>query len=557
MARRSKALSALFDDAPQPDIKPTETVPEKPAEPVQEVQLLELIPGKTVIGKMVGKVKGDVRHLTIFYGNFVTPLIDGKIVPIKDADYRNMLDAFFVTEEGRKYRKPSEEEIKQARKIVQERIKNRQQIALEEDKEEEAGDSSAIQSGRTEQAINNTIDRDRAKEGVEVNETTHFFDDPIKKEKEAAKIIKDNFRTKAAIKDVQKELHLENRKNAVRSYIFAFIALVILVGAVFIVKDLVLANYQTIEMELTDEAITLKQGDPFVAQNYLQSVTDADNIYVIYPTLETKALGTYELEYVATNNTKSVKKVLAVNVVDGTAPTLTLTKDEILLVRDRDEEGFDLLDYVEICKDETDGTLTPKTTPLDWNRDEQVITFQVFDNARNQSTAQLTVHIEDKVECVKNATYDPETNTCSCDEGYQGDGTSACKLIPKSSGSSYSNTSNSSGTSNGASASGNNNTSGTGSTSGNGGSTTPSVPSTPTPPPAPANPYINISGSVSVPVGTDMGTILNMASACVSSYSGMSYSVNCSVNPTVTGSGSCLITADDGASASVGVTITD
>ena len=124
------------------------------------------------------------------------------------------------------------------------------------------------------------------------------------------------------------------------------------------------------------------------------------------------------------------------NVIDGDSPTIVLTDEEIKLVRNRDEETFDALKYVKEVHDniDPDEDLYVEVNDLDWEKEEQSLSYRVKDSSGNAGKAVLLVKIEDKAVCDKNATYNSASNTCNCKSGYSGDGI-ACKLIQSSSGS--------------------------------------------------------------------------------------------------------------------------
>ena len=80
-----------------------------------EQGLLELIPGKTVIGKLEGTIDGEyTKDLGICYGNIADQVINDEFKTLPKEVYMDMLNEFLNTEEGYKYRCPSEEESNQA-----------------------------------------------------------------------------------------------------------------------------------------------------------------------------------------------------------------------------------------------------------------------------------------------------------------------------------------------------------------------------------------------------------------------------------------------------------
>ena len=78
----------------------------------------ELEAAKTKIGEKVGSYKGRYTIFSVFYGNYVSPTIDGEFVHLKEDEYENILNDFFVSEEGQEYRRPEAEEIKKASMMV-------------------------------------------------------------------------------------------------------------------------------------------------------------------------------------------------------------------------------------------------------------------------------------------------------------------------------------------------------------------------------------------------------------------------------------------------------
>lgn len=86
----------------------------------EEKKFLE--PGKTEIGKVLGTYNGQAMNMTIFYGNSVFPTVkkNGKeeFVHLKEDKYLQMLNDFFKTEEGKKYKRPSKDIIDKDRAYV-------------------------------------------------------------------------------------------------------------------------------------------------------------------------------------------------------------------------------------------------------------------------------------------------------------------------------------------------------------------------------------------------------------------------------------------------------
>jgi len=507
----------------------------------KEPELKKLVPGETLIGTKIGTIQGELKQIRIFYGNFINPMNihNGRYVPLKKKEYLKILEEFLDSEEGRGYERPNEEEINEAfaevRKSVTEYISS-----LDRRKQ------GMMQPGRAQAASSGKPEPAQEEEGGQPEQDSQeqqFADDLSEEERKEVELIQTKQYTKQQIKEIRKGFDKERRRSSLTMVLLVLFAILTLGAAGFLIKNIVIASFQDIELQLTKEDTVINVGDPFNAQDYVDHVTEADNIYIIYPSLDTSSAGIYYLDYVATNNYKNVKKTLKAIVVDSQGPVITLNEEEIHLVRDRDEDNFDALSYVQEITDNVDSDLKPAVNELDWEKDEQILTYTVNDTAGNTGTATLKVFIEDKTVCDKHATYDEETNTCTCNSGYKGDGT-ACRLIQSSSLTS------SSGNTGNSPSSGNSGGTG-GGTTGGGGGDTPNPPS----PPSPSSPFISAS-SVTVKVGTSLAEVQAKLVAGIGSSSGywVDYSA---VNTSVPGSYPVYIHGNDGAEGSCSVTVVE
>ena len=412
---------------------------------------LKLIPGETLIKTMDGFVEGQPMNIKVYYGNYILPMINERFRPLKPEVYQNFLEEFLESEEGKRYDRPSAEENKEAlaevKRVTEAYLK----------KQELLRSSNILEPGRTMPAAEEVPEQEKPEE--EKKEEPVFIDDIPSEEAKAVEFIKNKNYTRQQIREIRKGLDSEKRRSALGTVAIITVALAILVFAVFLIKDVLIRAYAVIELELKQSEITVRAGDSFTASDYVKHVTEDESIYIIYPTLDTKDIGAHNLDYVATNGIKSVRKTMIANVIDGESPVIVLIDEEILLVRGRDEESFDPMSYIREMSDNLDEELEAEVNPLDWSKDEQSLTYRVKDSSGNTGKAILLVKIEDKAVCDKNATYNAATNTCKCKSGYTGDGT-ACKIV--SSGSSSSD----SGSSGGSSGNGGGNSGSSGNSSG-------------------------------------------------------------------------------------------
>ena len=378
---------------------------------------LKLIPGETLLKTMVGLVSGQPQTIKIYYGNYVT--VNGSYRPFKTDVYEKTLEEFLASEEGSRYERPSEEENEAAIAEV------KRVMAAYQKKQELIRSSNILQPGRTLLAPETKTEVPPEEEKPEEQQT--FSDDPPSEEAKGIEFIRNKNYSKQFIDEARKEFHSEKRRSIFGMIAITLISTVVLALAIYLIKDIVIKMRALIELELKANEITIRAGDAFSPSDYVRYVTEDESVYVIYPSLDTKDVGIHRLDYVATNGIKNVKKTLKVFVIDGESPIITLTSEEITLVRNRDEDGFDPLSYVKEVHDNLDEDLDIEVNDLDWSKDEQSLTYRVKDSSGNSGKAVLLVKIEDKMICDKNAIYNSTTNTCRCKSGYEGDGT-ACKL---------------------------------------------------------------------------------------------------------------------------------
>ena len=421
-----EAVLEEMNNSPQEehqDIKEVESEEEK----------LHLEPGKTLLGTKRITDGKESKIISIYYGNCVEPPLtqEDHYIPLKEKVYLEILNAFLDSEQGRAYERPNEEQIKadseEVARIINLHLKN----------EKARGSSNLLQPGRSSLLTVSKKKNDpplETQKGQPEKEYS-FADDILEREQAAVDVIKGEQNSIKAAKKLLKDMDTSRRMSTAGIVGIILVSLAVLVFAVFLIKDLIIRAHALIELELKQNEITIRAGDAFNPSDYVKYVTEDESVYIIYPSLDTEDVGEHSLDFVATNGIKNVRKTMIVNVIDGDSPTIILTDEEIKLVRNRDEETFDALKYVKEVHDniDPDEDLYVEVNPIDWEKDEQSLSYRVKDSSGNTSKAVLLVKIEDKAVCDKNAVYNSASNTCSCKSGYSGDGI-ACKLIQSSSG---------------------------------------------------------------------------------------------------------------------------
>ena len=181
----------------------------------------------------------------------------------------------------------------------------------------------------------------------------------------------------------------------------SFLRIIMIIGVIALLAGVFLFGRRIYEVwsedlyiDFTTETAVLEYKEPFVPEDYVEEYSQTDNIMIIYPSFSADELGDHAVIYQLSNGLKTIKKELRIRVVDTTPPVIRLKEEEIKLIRDVDQ--CDPEDYINEISDNYDEDPKVLIDELDWDLDEQEISFQVFDSSGNRTEAVLHVYIEDK-----------------------------------------------------------------------------------------------------------------------------------------------------------------
>lgn len=181
----------------------------------------------------------------------------------------------------------------------------------------------------------------------------------------------------------------------------SFLRIIMIIGVIALLAGVFLFGRRIYEVwnedlyiVFTTETAVLEYKEPFVPEDYVEEYSQTDNIMIIYPSFSADELGDHTVIYQLSNGLKTIKKELRIRVVDTTPPVIRLKEEEIKLIRDVDQ--CDPEDYIKEISDNYDEDPKILVDELDWDLDEQEISFQVFDSSGNRAEAVLHVYIEDK-----------------------------------------------------------------------------------------------------------------------------------------------------------------
>ena len=172
----------------------------------------------------------------------------------------------------------------------------------------------------------------------------------------------------------------------------------LILSILYINKDYLLALCEDVELELTDDSITLSFGQKFHPMDYIKSY-NKENKLILPATQEMNKLTDYEYVYEVNNGVKSIEKTLIVTVIDDQPPVIQLKQNDITIIQGDD---FDVLDYITDVSDNYDN-LSLKDIHYEINGDlSQVgnftVSYSVTDSSGNEASNTLNVKVDQKNE---------------------------------------------------------------------------------------------------------------------------------------------------------------
>ena len=193
-----------------------------------------------------------------------------------------------------------------------------------------------------------------------------------------------------------------------------FLIFVLAIGGILYAnKELIQKAMGTPYLELTETTLQLGLSEisAFDSLDYVAEY--AEDFELIAPEYDFSAVGEYDLKYEITNGAKNEVKMLHVYVYDDVAPTIELSRTNLVL-----EYGssFNAKDYLLKATDNVDDDITAKVeidSDLDMSKSgDYLVSYSVADQAGNVEAKELKVHVNEKV--VEKA---PETTQPSMSPG--------------------------------------------------------------------------------------------------------------------------------------------
>ena len=205
------------------------------------------------------------------------------------------------------------------------------------------------------------------------------------------------FESQSVFENAKAEVSLKKTKIII-IILTVLIILCLILSILYINKDYLLALCEDVELELTDDSITLSFGQEFHPMNYIKSY-NKENKLVLPAIQEMNKLTDYEYIYEVDNGVKYIQKTLIVTVIDEQPPVIHLKQNDVTIKQDDD---FDALDYVVDISDNYDNLLL-ENIYYEINGDvSQVgnftVLYSVADSSGNEASNTLNVKVEQKSE---------------------------------------------------------------------------------------------------------------------------------------------------------------
>lgn len=203
------------------------------------------------------------------------------------------------------------------------------------------------------------------------------------------------FENQGVFENAKAEVSLKKTK-IIAIILTVLIILCLILSILYINKDYLLALCEDVELELTEDSITLSFGQEFHPMDYVKSYNKENKLILPAPQ-EMNKLTDYEYIYEVDNGVKSIQKTLIVTVIDDQPPVIQLKQNDVTIIQGDD---FDALDYITDISDNYDN-LSLKDIHYEINGDiSQVgnftVLYSVTDSSGNETSEILNINVEQK-----------------------------------------------------------------------------------------------------------------------------------------------------------------
>lgn len=205
------------------------------------------------------------------------------------------------------------------------------------------------------------------------------------------------FENQGVFENAKAEVSLKKTKIII-FILTVLIILCLILSVLYINKDYLLALCEDVELELTDDSITLSFGQEFHPMDYVKSY-NKENKLIMPDAQEMNKLTDYEYIYEVNNGVKSIEKTLIVTVIDDQPPVIHLKQNNVTIIQGDD---FKALDYV-INVSDNYNNLSLEDIHYEINGDvSQVgnftVLYSITDSSGNEASNTLNVKVEQKSE---------------------------------------------------------------------------------------------------------------------------------------------------------------
>lgn len=219
------------------------------------------------------------------------------------------------------------------------------------------------------------------------------------------------FENEGIYKEANEKISIKRTRRIIVTAIF-IVLLLIIIGVCIGNKEYIKSYLEEVPLELTDDHIKLEYGSAIHFMDYVKKY-DKENDLVLPKKQLMNQLQDYTYIYKSSNGLKTVSKTLIVTVEDTTAPTLSLTQNNVSIEID---DTFSPDVYIKEVGDNFDNLNKDDLIIVNSVNNQKAgkydVVYKLTDSSGNLTTQTLSVVVEEKIQQsnVPSTSYDNSSN---------------------------------------------------------------------------------------------------------------------------------------------------
>lgn len=219
------------------------------------------------------------------------------------------------------------------------------------------------------------------------------------------------FENEGIYKKAIEKISIKRTRRIIVTIIF-IVLLLIIIGVCISNKEYIKTYLEEVPLELTDDHIKLEYGSEIHFMDYVKNYDKKNKLFLPKKQLMNQ-LQDYTYIYKSSNSFKTVSKTLIVTVVDTTAPTLSLTQNNISIEKG---DSFSPDVFIKEVRDNFDNLNKDDVIILNSVNNQKTgkydVLYKLTDSSGNLTTQTLSVVVEEKTQesSVQSTNHDNSSN---------------------------------------------------------------------------------------------------------------------------------------------------